>query len=54
MAIIVLVLRLAMPESPVWLQAREERQRGIHTERAEHASIKDLLKTPYVIPFIAC
>ena len=52
-AIIVLVLRLAMPESAVWLQAREERQRGIHTERAEHASVMDLLKTPYVIPFIA-
>jgi inositol transporter-like SP family MFS transporter len=52
-AAVVLVLRLAMPESAVWLQARQERQGGVHTERAEHASIKDLLKTPYVIPFIA-
>ena len=28
-------------------------RRGIHTERAEHVSIRDLLRTPYLIPFIA-
>ncbi len=32
---------------------RGARSSGIHTERAEHVSIRDLLKTPYLIPFIA-
>src|SRR6478609_4858969 len=35
-ALIVLVARIALPESPVWLAARDERRRGMHTERAEH------------------
>lgn len=52
-ALIVLLARLPLPESPVWLQARDERTHGVHTERAEHASIRDLLKTPYLVPFIA-
>lgn len=51
-ALIVLVLRLSLPESSVWLKARQERLSGVHTERAEKVSIMDLLKTPYVIPFI--
>lgn len=51
-ALIVLVARLPLPESSVWLKARDERKHGVHTERAEHASIRDLLKVPYLLPFL--
>ncbi|MBV9922136.1 MAG: MFS transporter [Pseudonocardia sp.] len=51
-AIVVLVARITLPESPVWLAARDERRRGVHTERAEHVRIADLLKKPYAVPFI--
>ena len=51
-AVIVLLARLPLPESPVWLKARDERAHGVHTERAEHVSIRDLLKVPYVVPFV--
>ena len=51
-ALIVLVARIALPESPVWLAARDERRRGLHTERAEHVRVRDLLKWPYTVPFV--
>jgi inositol transporter-like SP family MFS transporter len=51
-ALIVFILRLALPESPVWLAARDERRRGVHTERAEHVRVRDLLRKPYAMPFI--
>lgn len=51
-AIIVLLARLPLPESSVWLKARDERAHGIHTERAEHVSIRDLLRVPYLVPFV--
>jgi inositol transporter-like SP family MFS transporter len=51
-ALLVLIARLSLPESPVWLAARDERQHHVHTERAEHVRIRDLLKVPYAIPFI--
>jgi len=51
-ALIGLVLRLTVPESPMWLQSREERRRGIHTVRADKARLLDLLKPPFRRPFI--
>jgi len=51
-ALIVLVARIALPESPVWLAARDERRRGMHTERAEHVRVRDLLRKPYAMAFI--
>lgn len=51
-ALIVLFARLTLPESAIWLKARDERQHGVHTERAEHVRIGDLLRKPYAIPFI--
>lgn len=51
-ALIVLVARIALPESPVWLAARDERRRGVHTERAEHVRVRDLLRKPYGMAFI--
>jgi inositol transporter-like SP family MFS transporter len=51
-ALIVLVLRIALPESSVWLAARDERRRGVHTERAEHVRVGDLFRGPYALPFI--
>jgi MFS transporter, SP family, inositol transporter len=51
-AFLVLIMRLSLPESPVWLAARDERQHHVHTERAEHVRIRDLLRVPYAIPFI--
>jgi MFS transporter, SP family, inositol transporter len=51
-ALIVLVARLTLPESTVWSTARDERQHGLHTERAEHVRVRDLLKVPYAVPFI--
>jgi MFS transporter, SP family, inositol transporter len=52
-AAIVLALRLTVPESPVWLVSRDERSRGLRTERAERARIADLFKKEYVVPFVA-
>lgn len=51
-AVIGLALRLTVPESPLWLQSREERRRGIHTIRAEKAYVRDLLQPPYRRPVI--
>ncbi|VXB52894.1 Putative inositol transport protein [Arthrobacter sp. 9V] len=51
-ALIGLGLRLTVPESPMWLQSREERRRGIHTVRAEKARVRDLLQPPFRRPFI--
>ncbi len=52
-ALIVLALRLTVPESPVWLVSRDERSRGLRTERAERARIADLFKKEYAVPFVA-
>lgn len=51
-AAVVLVLRLTLPESARWLAARAERQRGIHTVRADKAGVRDLLRAPFAIPFL--
>jgi inositol transporter-like SP family MFS transporter len=47
-----LLLRLTVPESPLWLQAREERRRGVHTIRADKAQLRDLLRPPFRRPFL--
>ncbi|MFF1830704.1 MFS transporter [Paenarthrobacter sp. NPDC058040] len=49
--LIVLILRLTIPESASWLLAKEERRRGIDTVRADRSSVKDLLRPPYRVPF---
>ncbi|MFE4079132.1 MFS transporter [Paenarthrobacter sp. YIM B13468] len=51
-AFIGLVLRLTVPESPLWLRSRDERRLGIHTVRADKARIRDLLQPPFRRPFI--
>ncbi len=50
---IVLLLRLSIPESPLWLVARDELKRGVATVRAQTSSYKDLLRGKYLWPFIA-
>lgn len=52
-AALVLVGRLTIPESDVWLTARDERRRGIKTVRADRASVMDLLRGSYRTPFLA-
>lgn len=52
-AVVLLLLRWQIPESPMWLVAREERRRGATTVRAQKASFKDLLRGKYLWPFIA-
>lgn len=50
---VVLLLRLSIPESPLWLIARDELRNGVATVRAQKSSYKDLLKGKYLWPFIA-
>ena len=50
--LIVLLLRLTIPETPVWLKAQEERKAGIRTERADKSALLDLVKKPYSKPFL--
>jgi inositol transporter-like SP family MFS transporter len=52
-ALLVLIARLAIPESPSWLAARAERRAGIRTTRAEHTSLRELVRGPYAKPFFA-
>ncbi|WP_218938070.1 MFS transporter [Actinomyces culturomici] len=51
-AAIVLVGRLTIPESTVWLEAAARRRAGI-VEEAPKAKVADLLKAPYLAPFLA-
>lgn len=52
-AALVFLARLTIPESPFWLAARDERRRGVVTVRADRASVRDLLRKPYLAPFLA-
>ena len=52
-AALVFLARLTIPESPFWLAARDERRRGVVTVRADRASVRDLLRKPYLGPFLA-
>jgi inositol transporter-like SP family MFS transporter len=51
-ALIVLLLRLTIPESQKWLQAQEERTHGVQTIRADRTRLRDLIRAPYLRPFI--
>ncbi|WP_433640849.1 MFS transporter [Kluyvera georgiana] len=52
-AAVLLVLRWSIPESPLWLVARDELRRGVTTVRAQKSSYKDLLRGKYLWPFVA-
>src|SRR5699024_11520116 len=53
-ALSVLLFRLTIPESSIWADARQERESGAGTVRAQRVSIKDVLSQRiYLIPFIA-
>ncbi|WP_454931939.1 MFS transporter [Actinomyces oricola] len=52
-ALVVLLLRLPLPESQVWLEARTERADGKQTARAERSSLRSLITGPYAKPFLA-
>lgn len=52
-AALVLVARMTIPESAAWRLARAERRAGVRTVRADHAGFRDLLRAPYLAPFIA-
>ncbi|WP_458117251.1 MFS transporter [Arthrobacter sp. D2-10] len=53
-ALIVLLLRLTIPESSVWTTAREEKGAGAHTVRAERSGLKDVVSQRlYLVPFLA-
>ncbi|MBS1674591.1 MAG: MFS transporter, partial [Actinobacteria bacterium] len=52
-AALVFLGRLTIPESAFWLAARDERRRGVVTVRADRASVRDLLRKPYLAPFLA-
>ena len=52
-ALVVLLLRLTIPESESWLEARRERSTGVDTVRADRAKVRDLLRAPYLVPLAA-
>lgn len=52
-AVLVLLGRLTIPESPSWQAARAERRAGVATIRADRARVRDLLRPPYLVPFLA-
>lgn len=49
-ALLVLLGRLTIPESPVWLEADRERAAG-EAQLAGKARVRDLLRAPYLAPF---
>ncbi|WP_210737027.1 MFS transporter [Cellulomonas hominis] len=51
-AALVLVGRLTVPESPVWLEADRRRRAG-EEEVVAKARVRDLLRAPYLAPFAA-
>lgn len=52
-ALLVLIARLTIPESPSWLAARAERSAGIRTARAQHTGLGELVRGRYAKPFFA-
>ena len=49
---IVLILRQTIPESPIWMRENALRKQGI-VKKSDTGKIGDLLKAPYLVPFIA-
>lgn len=53
-ALVVLLLRLTIPESASWSAAHDERQGGASTVRAQRAGVRDVLRDrTYLLPFLA-
>lgn len=50
--LVVLALRLTIPESASWLAARDERLSGVQTVRAERGRIRDFGRAQYRRPFV--
>jgi inositol transporter-like SP family MFS transporter len=51
-ALITMILRMGIPESDRWKTAHSQRIAGAHTIQARRATIKDLLKGPFLKPFM--
>ena len=52
-ATVLLILRWSIPESPLWLVARDEQRRGVATVRAQKSGWRDLLDAKYLWPFLS-
>ncbi|MFS7382174.1 MFS transporter [Rahnella inusitata] len=52
-AVILLALRCTIPESPMWLTARNEYKKGLTTVRAQKVAYRDLVKGKYLLPFVS-
>ena len=52
-SLVLLVLRWSIPESPLWLAARDELRRGVATVRAQKTGWRDLLEGKYLWPFLS-
>ncbi|HEY8282381.1 MAG TPA: MFS transporter [Leifsonia sp.] len=50
--LVVLLLRLTIPESTSWITARDERRRGVLSVRAQTVHLRDLLQRPLRFPFL--
>jgi inositol transporter-like SP family MFS transporter len=48
-----LIARVSIPESTSWTSARRERVEGIPTVRAHRAGVRELVRSPYAVPFVA-
>lgn len=51
-ALITMILRFGIPESDKWMNARAQRISGVNTIQARRASIRDLLSSSFLKPFI--
>lgn len=52
-SLLVLVARLTIPESDVWLAAKADRLAGNAPTSAAAGNLRELLKAPYLAPFVA-
>lgn len=52
-ALLLFVGRISIPESDVWIASKREHRNGIRTVRADRTSVRELLRGPYLAPFIA-
>jgi len=51
-ATVVMIARIGVPESETWKAAREERRTGKSTVRATRSGVRELLRQPYLAPFL--
>ncbi|MDN8598947.1 MFS transporter [Citrobacter sp. S2-9] len=52
-ALVLMILRWSIPESPLWLVACDELRRGVATVRAQKNGWRDLLERKYLWPFLS-